>query len=137
MKIISILLALLLSSPSVFAEGWGCSWTDEDGRSGTDLFVRDFYWGGESNDRVITTGFSWEINGGLAGFFDSVAENSRFLTLSYTSRDGLAYTVVIETSGEYNYRLGWHHLIDQSKGSRKGTCEHRPLLERGGQGNQI
>ena len=74
MRIIATLVVLLLASPLVFSEGWVCSWTDEAGRSGTDLFVRDFYWGGESNDRVITTGCSRVIIGGLAGFFDSVAE---------------------------------------------------------------
>ena len=137
MRIIATLVVLLLASPSAFAEGWVCSWMDENGRSGTDLFVRNFYWGGESNDRVITTGFSWEVNGGSAGFFDSVAESPTFLTLSYIRSDGLAYTVVIETVGEYNYTLGWNHLIDQYKGSRKGTCEFRPLLERGEQRDQI
>ena len=59
MRIISILLALLLSSPSVNAETWICSWSDDD-EIFNDTYVRTVNGFNESRDGDALD-FTWEI----------------------------------------------------------------------------
>ena len=115
MRIFTTLLVLLLSSPSVFAETWVCTWLNPNNAIITEQFTR------------TAIGFQNRVNvgNGNISYLDIVYEDFKVIVLHRTTSSpdspGFITTIVqIEKVGRQNYKSAFLttgvELIDE------GTC---------------